>query len=148
MNYNIRKATISDLEGISNLQKDYEHILITENSLKSDLTNDRAIYFIATNNSDILGCIGGLILVDHADISIVITNKQYVKNGIAYSLLKTFIEYCKENNIEQIFLEVRSSNTAAIQLYEKSGFNKIHTRKNYYNDNNEDALIYIKNIAV
>ncbi len=40
-----------------------------------------------------------------------------------------------------ITLEVRVSNLPAIKLYEKYGFKSLGTRKGYYQDNNEDALI-------
>ena len=36
---------------------------------------------------------------------------------------------------------MRTSNEPAIKLYEKYGFNSLGTRKGYYQDNNEDALI-------
>ena len=38
------------------------------------------------------------------------------------------------------FLEVRSRNAGAIALYEKSGYEKIALRRNYYPD--DDAAIY------
>lgn len=144
MKYNIKEANISDLEKIFNLQTDYEHLLISKDILKADLNNNSAIYFVAVDDTDnILGAIGGTILVDHIDISIVITKKEFKRNGIASSLLLKLIEYSKNKNIENIFLEVRKSNLSAIKLYEKFGFKQISTRKNYYSDNNEDALIYI-----
>ena len=43
--------------------------------------------------------------------------------------------------IKYVTLEVRESNIAAISLYEKNGFKSIGTRKGYYQDNNENALI-------
>ena len=38
-------------------------------------------------------------------------------------------------------LEVRTSNVAAIALYERFGFRAAGTRRRYYQDNGEDALI-------
>ena len=38
-------------------------------------------------------------------------------------------------------LEVRESNVPAIELYKKYGFSSLGTRKGYYQDNNENALI-------
>ena len=49
-----------------------------------------------------------------------------------------------ELNIQDIFLEVRCNNVSAITFYEKTGFKKISTRKNYYADTSEDAYIYKK----
>jgi ribosomal-protein-alanine N-acetyltransferase len=38
-------------------------------------------------------------------------------------------------------LEVRCSNTVAIHLYEREGFRAAGTRRRYYQDNGEDALV-------
>lgn len=48
---------------------------------------------------------------------------------------------CYAGMIKYVTLEVRESNIAAISLYEKNGFKSIGTRKGYYQDNNENALI-------
>jgi len=45
------------------------------------------------------------------------------------------------NDKDVFFLEVRASNLPAQKLYEKYGFEKVGTRKNYYGDNGEDAII-------
>ena len=49
-----------------------------------------------------------------------------------------------ENKIHELTLEVRASNIEAIALYEKYGFQILGIRRNYYTDNNEDALIMWK----
>ena len=43
--------------------------------------------------------------------------------------------------IKYITLEVRESNIPAISLYEKFLFDSIGMRKNYYQDNGENAII-------
>ncbi len=45
-------------------------------------------------------------------------------------------------------LEVRESNYAAQNLYEKYGFKKLGVRKRYYSDNREDAWIMTKELRV
>ena len=47
---------------------------------------------------------------------------------------------------DQLTLEVRVSNEAAIALYEKSGFERIGIRPNFYTSPNEEALIMTKEI--
>ena len=42
---------------------------------------------------------------------------------------------------ERYTLEVRTSNTAAIALYERFGFRAAGRRRGYYHDNREDAVI-------
>lgn len=41
-------------------------------------------------------------------------------------------------------LEVRVSNESAIKLYEKFGFKNVGIRKNYYQDNFEDAYLMVR----
>lgn len=57
-------------------------------------------------------------------------------------LLKKAFRQWKIEGIKNIFLEVRASNTSAICLYEKAGFQNIGRRKNYYKQPKEDAIVY------
>lgn len=146
MNYSLRQASIKDLDAIYELQSDYNHLILSKNSLKDELESDLSYYLIAEAKDKVIGSIGINILVDHADITMVITKKDSTNLGIGTALLNNVIAKCKQLKLENIFLEVRNSNTAAIHLYEKVGFANISTRKNYYSDTREDALIYVKKI--
>lgn len=146
MNYSLKQASIKDLDAIYQLQTDYNHLILSKNSLKKDLESELSYYLIAETKKQVIGAIGINILVDHADITMVITKKDSTNLGIGTALLNNVIAKCKQLKLENIFLEVRNSNTAAIHLYEKVGFANISTRKNYYSDTHEDALIYAKKI--
>ena len=56
-------------------------------------------------------------------------------------MIYNFVEGCYKDKVKYLTLEVRVSNEPAIRLYEKYGFQSLGTRKGYYQDNNEDALI-------
>ncbi len=63
--------------------------------------------------------------------------------GVGSKLLENMIELARKK-AETIFLEVRPSNTVAVALYEKRGFNEIGVRKGYYpaeNGHREDAVM-------
>ena len=49
-------------------------------------------------------------------------------------------------SVEQLFLEVRDGNHAAVALYESAGFNQVGVRPNYYKvpgqTRKDDALLY------
>lgn len=144
MNYSIRKADISNLDELYNLEIKSNNILLSREILKKDLEDKNSLYVIAINEfNEIVSVVGVNILVDHADITMVLTKKDYQNLGIATLLLNDIIKKCKDLNLSNIFLEVRKYNTSAIKLYEKVGFKKISERKNYYLDNSEDALIYV-----
>lgn len=48
--------------------------------------------------------------------------KEWRGGGVATNLLDHCIEYVKNKRFEQVVLEVHESNTVAIKLYEKKGF--------------------------
>jgi ribosomal-protein-alanine N-acetyltransferase len=65
---------------------------------------------------------------------------QYRRSGAAHILLQSLDAWCRAHRVEQVFLEVRSSNVAAINLYRASDFTLCGRRSGYYGDG-EDALL-------
>jgi [ribosomal protein S18]-alanine N-acetyltransferase len=63
-----------------------------------------------------------------------------LRRGIASALLAELYVRVADPNA-QFTLEVRRSNHAAIELYERDGFRTAGLRRRYYRDNGEDALI-------
>ncbi len=63
--------------------------------------------------------------------------------GLGRLLLEHLIEQARARKVETMLLEVRPSNTAALALYQRLGFNEMGLRKNYYpaEKGREDALI-------
>jgi ribosomal-protein-alanine N-acetyltransferase len=62
------------------------------------------------------------------------------RRGIATALIERLFELA-DGDGEQYTLEVRTSNEAAIRLYERFGFRSAGRRRGYYHDNREDAVI-------
>ena len=63
------------------------------------------------------------------------------RNGIAQTMLGRLFELTADDGHRGYTLEVRVSNAGAIRLYERLGFERRGTRRGYYTDNREDALI-------
>ncbi|MBQ8791568.1 MAG: ribosomal protein S18-alanine N-acetyltransferase [Ruminiclostridium sp.] len=96
----------------------------------------------ADNDGNITGYVCGQIAADECELYRIAVSDKYRGKGYAKELMEYFIEECRRNNVRGIFLEVRSSNVPARTLYEKYGFQNIATRKNYYRNPTEDAIIY------
>jgi [ribosomal protein S18]-alanine N-acetyltransferase len=62
------------------------------------------------------------------------------RQGIAKALLRRLFAAADAPG-EQYTLEVRTSNSEAISLYEQFGFRSAGRRRGYYHDNREDAVI-------
>ena len=58
-------------------------------------------------------------------------------------MMQHLLNTASKHKVETVLLEVRPSNTIAVNLYEKLGFSEIGVRKDYYPDakGREDALI-------
>lgn len=78
------------------------------------------------------------VLLDEAELHLLVTQQKYRKQGFAQALL---IHFFADATIKRILLEARESNQAAIALYQKNGFTAIARRKDYYLLPTEDALI-------
>jgi ribosomal-protein-alanine N-acetyltransferase len=61
--------------------------------------------------------------------------------GIGSALLDAALDEAKRHGTEEVFLEVRSSNLPARQLYESRGFAEVGRRRRYYRLPVEDAVI-------
>jgi len=70
----------------------------------------------------------------------IATDVRLLRRGIATALLERLFELADKPS-EQYTLEVRTSNEAAIRLYEGFGFRAAGRRRAYYHDNREDALV-------
>ena len=74
----------------------------------------------------------------------------YRRIGLGQKLLSHMLVMAKHKNVGTVFLEVRPSNTAALALYDKLGFNQIGVRNDYYpaKVGREDAVILAKSLEV
>ena len=84
-------------------------------------------------------------LFETAELLNIAVDTAYRGRGIGEMLLTAVHEQAKRLGAERILLEVRVSNTPAIALYKKHGYEKIAIRKNYYG-NGEDADIMEKKL--
>ena len=114
----------------------------SKESFLTELSNELAHYYSVFNKkNELIAYCGTWQILEEAHITNIAVSPEYRRKHIGEALLKTIIDDCYKNMVKFITLEVRISNTPAINLYEKYGFKSLGTRKGYYQDNNEDALI-------
>ena len=89
------------------------------------------------------GCI--TVAADEADVGNIAVAEQYRRSGIATKVLNGLCDMAKEKGVEKLFLEVRVSNSPALALYLKCGFNGLYARRRYYSDG-EDCLVMVKTL--
>jgi [ribosomal protein S18]-alanine N-acetyltransferase len=79
--------------------------------------------------------------VDAWHVMNVAVAPEHRRRGVATELLERLFEVTASDQRRGYTLEVRVSNTDAIRLYERLGFQSRGIRRGYYTDNREDALI-------
>lgn len=77
----------------------------------------------------------------------IAVSQEFRRRGLGMQLLDALMAFVQETKGGAVLLEVRESNMAARQLYEKSGFRETGRRRNYYADPVEDAVLYGKAIV-
>lgn len=139
--FKIFEMTLDDLNLIKdNLTCDFDEFWNYE-ILKDELLSSNSRYIVTKNiNNIIVGFCGIKIIFDTAEIMNIVTKKDFRSNGIGTLMLDYIIDYCKNNKIKNINLEVNSTNTVAINLYKKYNFKEVGLRKKYYN-NTYDAIL-------
>lgn len=147
---NLKKIKISNLtkeniQDILNIQKEQKIYISSKENILNDLEHTNFKYFTLEYENKIIGYISFSYVVD-IEIEAIVVKKDFQRLGLGTLLLNFVFEFAKTNNIENIFLEVRVSNTSARNLYAKCGFKEINIRKNYYKNNNEDAIILQKKV--
>lgn len=134
---------------------DIDKIVALEQELFSSPWDKEAFYYELEKNAfstilvledelEIIGYIGMWLLGDQTQITTLGIKKAYQGSGYAKKLMDKCEEITKTMGYANINLEVRISNQKAIKLYEKCGFKIVAIRKNYYQDNHEDAYLMIK----
>lgn len=137
----IEPMTLSDIDGVFEVEKSCFEDYWSKDSFKKELSNDVARYIVAKLGEKIVGYVGIWLIVDEGHITNVAVHKDYRGQKIGDKLIKSLVELCRKNSILAMTLEVRSSNTIAQNLYKKYGFKMVGVRKEYYSDNKEDAII-------
>lgn len=102
--------------------------------------------FIQARNDagHLLGFIVLMPVLDEMELLDISVDLPFQGQGVGLALMAEMTRYARQKCIKQILLEVRVSNTPAIRLYQRCGFEEVATRKNYYptaSDKREDALI-------
>ena len=84
------------------------------------------------------------LIADEVHIANIAVHPDWRKQGIGKKLMQEAIRGTA--GVSWIGLEVRRSNRIARKMYEKMGFRKVGTRKKYYAEEGEDAILYMKTI--
>ena len=100
--------------------------------------------YSAISGGKVVAYIIGRVIAPEGEIYRIATKEEYRGRGIAYRLLDYAVKCERGRGLETLFLEVRSKNVPARNLYHSYGFREMGVRKNYYSNPADDAIVMVK----
>jgi len=137
----IAEMDINNINEVEDISKLSFPIPWSLDALKKELENKFAKYIVLKLGDKVIGFGGMWIIFDEAHITNIAVHPDYRRHGIGDILVENLLRICKLKSLVGITLEVRTSNIAAITLYDKHGFVIERIRKKYYEDNKEDGYV-------
>jgi [ribosomal protein S18]-alanine N-acetyltransferase len=112
------------------------------NAFHNELTENKLAHYFIGRAGDELVAYGGLwVILEDAHITTVAVHPSHQRQGYGERVLIRLLEESIERGASWVTLEVRESNLPAQSLYKKYGFTIVNTRRGYYSDNDENALV-------
>lgn len=137
----IRTMQESDLPSVVKIERLSFSTPWSETLFFNEIYKQRSIPKVAVIGDRIAGYICANQVADEGHILNLAVHPDFRGRGIANTLVENILEELKENACRFLYLEVRASNNAARELYEGFGFSVVGTRKEYYGEPKEDAVI-------
>jgi [ribosomal protein S18]-alanine N-acetyltransferase len=145
----LRTMTAADLDAVLVL----EHDLFGEDAwsrqmLEGELAEQpRSRYYLVADDGGVMtGYAGLLVAAAQADVLTLAVAADRWGQGIGSALLEALLGEAARRSCTEVFLEVRTDNTRAQQLYRRYGFSQIGIRKGYYQPSGADALVMRRNL--
>jgi ribosomal-protein-alanine N-acetyltransferase len=113
----------------------------SELAFLKEISNTHSVAKVAVFDGEVAGYICAGYLLDEGHILNLAVHPELRRRGIATALVEKVINELRMNGCRVLFLEVRVSNLAAIEFYERFGFRPVGYRKDYYAQPREDAVL-------
>jgi ribosomal-protein-alanine N-acetyltransferase len=112
------------------------------NAFHNELTENKLAHYFVGREGEAIVAYGGLwVILEDAHITTVAVHPTRQGQRFGERVLVRLLDESVERGASWVTLEVRESNTVAQSLYKKYGFTVVNTRRGYYSDNDENALV-------
>lgn len=103
--------------------------------------NKLAHYFIGRVGKQLVAYGGIWVILEDSHVTTIAVSPAFRGRKFGEVMLLHLLDEAITRGASWMTLEVRESNAIAQSLYRKYGFTTVSTRKGYYSDNNENALV-------
>jgi len=146
--YIFRKMRETDLDEVMAIEESVYNYPWTR-GIFSDCLNVGYFCWVLQQQENIVAYSIMSVAADESHLLTIVVPEPEQGKGYGKKMLDEMIRLAKKNGANDMYLEVRMSNKAAIHLYHQRGFNELGVRENYYpaDDGREDALILALNLT-
>ena len=142
---NGRFWTFGDLDEIARIEAECFSDPWNRRMLAETFLSDHFFGVLLEEEGAVTAYGGATVAADEAEIELIATAEMYRRCGRGEKILSDLLEEAKRRGARRVYLEVRVSNAAAMQMYLKNGFAGLYARSRYYPDG-EDALVMARQI--
>jgi [ribosomal protein S18]-alanine N-acetyltransferase len=150
VNVALRQMTAADLAEVVELEQGlFGSEAWTTQMLLGELEQQPAsrYYLVAAHGDTIVGYAGLLGAGSQGDVVTLAVAAAYWGRGIGSALLEALMTEAARRGCREIFLEVRTDNSRAQQLYRRYGFTEVGIRRGYYQPSGADALVMRRDLT-
>jgi ribosomal-protein-alanine N-acetyltransferase len=112
------------------------------NAFHQELHDNKLAHYYVGRVGDRVVAYGGIwVILEDSHVTTIAVSPDFRGRKFGEMMLLHLLDEAIERGASWMTLEVRESNAVAQGLYRKYGFTTVSTRKGYYSDNNENALV-------
>ena len=138
----IEPMTQSDLAGVLRIEDLSFSTSWPSNAFSNEIRDNKlAHYFVGRLGGQLVAYGGIWVILEDSHITTIAVHPHYRGRRLGEEMLIKLLDEAIAQGASWITLEVRESNDVAQKLYRKYGFTTVSTRRGYYSDNGENALV-------
>ena len=112
------------------------------NAFANEIRDNKLAHYFTGRLGEHIVAYGGLwVILEDSHVTTIAVHPDQRGNRLGEELLVYLLDVAIERGASWMTLEVRESNDVAQKLYRKYGFTTVSTRRGYYSDNGENALV-------
>ena len=134
----------SDLQAVAEIERQSFSDPWSLSTLREAINgkNSHSHFQVVRHNHVPVAYVNYWLILDEAHIANFAVSPSYRRTGLGTFLLAKSLECIRDQGGRRVYLEVRLSNIPAQNLYRQLGFRLVHIRRQYYQNNGEDACIF------
>ncbi len=138
----INSMTDADIKDVLRIEQQSFATTWPSNAFYQELHENKAAHYYVGRLGRRIVAYGGIwVILEDSHITTIAVSRDARGRKYGERMLLHLLDRAIERGTSWMTLEVRESNTVAQALYRKYGFTTVSTRKAYYSDNNENALV-------